>query len=155
MFNGLLSKILKKIFPNYISNRYIQSHMEAAYVYSKLSHCARRKVGAVVVKDNTIISIGYNGSPAGWDNCCEDKHGVSMPHIIHAEKNSILKLAGSVESAKGASIYVTTEPCLECATLIYGSGITNVYWSEQLRTNPNKGLEFLKKCKIKTKRVVI
>lgn len=155
MFNGLLSKILKKIFPNYISKRYIQSHMEAAYVYSKLSHCARRKVGAVVVKNNTIISIGYNGTPSGWDNCCEDKNGVTVSHVIHAEKNSILKLAGSTESARGAIMFVTTEPCQECATLIYGAGIKTLYWSEQLRTNPNKGLEFLKKCKIKTKRVVI
>jgi dCMP deaminase len=156
MVNGLLRKILKKISPDYIPKRYIQSHMEAAYVYSKLSYCLRLKVGAVIVKDNRIISVGYNGSPAGWNNCCEDANNKTLPHILHAEKNCILKLAKSTESGENSVMYVTHEPCQDCATLIYGAGIKTVYWSEPyISASSGSGVDFLKKCKIKTKRIVL
>jgi dCMP deaminase len=134
--------------------------MKTAKVFSELSHARRLHVGAIVVKDDRIISIGYNGMPAGWDNDCEDpvydfnsngKMDVvglkTKPEVLHAESNAIAKLAKSNESGLGADIFITHAPCIECAKLIYQSGINNVYYGENYRDD--SGIEFLKKSGVK------
>ena len=130
------------------------AHLEVATIYANLSSARRMKVGAVIVKDNRIISIGYNGMPSGWDNNCENElrwpNGdiqflETKPEVLHAEANAITKVAKSSESCYNADIYTTTAPCLECAKLIYQSGIKKVYWrTPHLRSTD--GLEFLEKC---------
>lgn len=120
--------------------------MEIAETVSKMSYAKRLQVGAIVVKDNRIISIGYNGTPAGWDNNCEDENNKTKPEVIHAEANSIMKLASSNESGKGSVMFLTHAPCIDCAKLIYGSGITQVYYKHKYRDQ--SGVEFLKKCNV-------
>lgn len=125
--------------------------MEAAQLYAKLSSAKRLQVGAVIVKDNRIISIGYNGMPAGWTNECEtsDEYGnrpVTKPEVLHAETNAIAKVAKSNESAEGAVLYTTCAPCLDCAKLIYQAGISRVVYGHGYRSE--EGLKFLEKCDI-------
>ena len=128
--------------------------MKVAEVYAQLSSAERLKVGAVVVKDNRIISIGYNGMPSGWDNVCEEKvwtqdgdyYLKTKDEVIHAEANAILKLAKSNEGGDGAVLFCTHAPCVDCAKLIYGSGINKVYYRNQYRDS--SGLEFLNKCAV-------
>jgi dCMP deaminase len=134
--------------------------MQTAHIFAELSHARRLKVGAIVVKDDRIISIGYNGTPAGWPNDCEDeafettteeidnttvtttrKILKTKPEVLHAESNAIAKLARSIESGLGAAIFITHSPCLECAKLIYQSGIQQVYYQEKYRDD--QGLVFL------------
>ena len=122
------------------------AHMRAAHLYSDLSTARRLKVGALVVKDDRIISIGYNGMPKGWDNNCEieqpDGTLKSKPEVLHAETNAIAKLARSNESGLDADIFVTHSPCLDCAKLIYQAGIRRVYYSVNYRDD--SGVNFLK-----------
>ena len=122
------------------------AHMRAAHLYSDLSTARRLKVGALVVKDDRIISIGYNGMPKGWDNNCEieqpDGTLKSKPEVLHAETNAIAKLARSNESGLDADIFVTHSPCLDCAKLIYQAGIRRVYYSVSYRDD--SGINFLK-----------
>jgi dCMP deaminase len=135
-------------------DKWENAFMETAETFAKLSSARRLKVGAVIVKDNRIISIGYNGMPSGWDNNCENElkwpNGdvqflETKPEVLHAEANAITKVAKSSESCYNADIYTTTAPCLECAKLIYQSGIKKVYWrTPHLRSTD--GLEFLEKC---------
>ena len=125
--------------------------MKAAGVYAKLSSAKRLQVGAVIVKDNRIISIGYNGMPSGWTNDCEtsDEYGnmlITKPEVLHAETNAIAKVARSSESCEGATLYTTHQPCLDCAKLIFQSGITRVVWKHTYKTE--KGLTFLEQCGI-------
>ena len=120
--------------------------MEIAETVSKMSYAKRLQVGAIVVKDNRIISIGYNGTPSGWDNNCEDENNKTKPEVIHAEANSIMKLASSNESGKGSVMFLTHAPCIDCAKLIYGSGIVQVYYKHKYRDQ--SGVEFLKKCNV-------
>jgi dCMP deaminase len=120
--------------------------MEIAETVSKMSYAKRLQVGAIVVKDNRIISIGYNGTPSGWDNNCEDENNKTKPEVIHAEANSIMKLARSNESGKGSVMFLTHAPCIDCAKLIYGSGIIQVYYKHKYRDQ--SGVEFLKKCNL-------
>jgi len=138
------------------------AHMAVASTYAQLSHAVRLKVGCVIVKDNRIISIGYNGMPSGWDNVCEHEvktgntgYGrklVTKDEVLHAEANAITKVARSSESTEGASLYTTTAPCLECAKLIYQSGINYVYYNTpHLRTN--EGEIFLNKCGIAVEKI--
>ena len=123
--------------------------MKTAETFAELSHARRLHVGAIVVKDDRIISIGYNGMPAGWNNDCEDviQHSddttslKTKPEVLHAETNAIAKLARSNESGLGADIFITHAPCLDCAKLIYQSGISRVYYGENYRSN--EGIEFL------------
>ena len=119
--------------------------MQTAQTFAELSSARRLHVGAIVVKDDRIISIGYNGMPAGWDNNCEDeaKDGTlkTKPEVLHAETNAIAKLARSIESGLGATLFVTHSPCLECAKLIYQSGISEVYYADEYRDNT--GINFL------------
>lgn len=131
--------------------KFIEAHMKAAEVYASLSSAKRLQVGAVVVKDNRIISIGYNGTPSGWDNNCEDEHGQTKPEVIHAEANAILKLAASNEAGKGAAMFVTHAPCRDCAKLIYGSGIRSVYYRDSYRDD--SGVKFLESAGVIIKKV--
>ena len=132
-------------------NKWNEAHMRTAENYATLSSAVRLKVGCVIVKDNRIISIGYNGMPSGWDNTCEHevKTGnlVTKDEVLHAEANAITKVAMSSESCYNGDIYTTTAPCLECAKLIYQSGISNVFYrTPHLRSTD--GIEFLEKCNI-------
>lgn len=132
-------------------NKWDKSHMEAAQLYARLSSAKRMQVGCVIVKDHRIISIGYNGMPSGWTNECEDtdEYGnmpKTKPEVLHAETNAIAKVAKSSESSKGATLYTTCAPCLDCAKLIYQSGISRVVYGHTYRKT--EGLTFLEKCDI-------
>lgn len=133
----------------------ITAYMKTAHTFAELSHARRLHVGAIVVKEDRIISIGYNGMPAGWDNNCEytpyDDNGDPMdlktkPEVLHAETNAISKLARSSESGDGATMFITHQPCLDCAKLIYQSGIKRVYFGSQYRDQA--GVDFLKQCNV-------
>ena len=142
-----------------MKDKFVQAHMKAARVYADLSYAKRKKVGAVIVRDDRILSIGYNGTPAGWDNCCEElslPRGtlVTKPEVLHAETNAIAKLAASTESGKGAALFIyPCSPCMECAKLIYQSGINEVYFTEQYRNED--GVDFLKKAGVKVHQIAI
>ena len=112
-------------------NKFDIAYLKMATEWAKLSYCKRKKVGAIIVKDRTIISDGYNGTPSGFDNCCED--GDTHWYVLHAEANAILKLASSTQSAKGATLYITLSPCKECSKLIVQSGITKVYYINEYK----------------------
>lgn len=133
----------------------IRAYMQTAKIFAECSTARRLHVGAIVVKDDRIISIGYNGMPSGWDNNCEDeirwptgevRFLETKPEVLHAESNAISKLARSSESGDGATMFITHSPCLDCAKLIYQSGIKSVYYGNQYRST--EGIEFLRKCKI-------
>ena len=129
-----------------MKQKWIDAFMDTAERFAQLSSAVRLKVGAVVVQDNRIISIGYNGMPSGWSNVCENEDFKTKDEVIHAEANAILKLARDVERGDGASIFITHAPCINCAKLIYGAGIKNVYYRNSYRDTA--GEEFLKKCQI-------
>ena len=112
-----------------LDKRYIRM----ASIWAENSYCQRRKVGALIVKDKMIISDGYNGTPSGFENICEDENNVTKPYVLHAEANAITKVAASSNSSKDATIYVTSAPCIECAKLIIQSGIKRVVYSEKYR----------------------
>jgi len=132
-----------------MKEKFKQAYMKTAHTFAELSSARRLKVGAIVVKEDRIISIGYNGMPAGWDNNCEDETryedgGVTLktkPEVLHAETNAIVKLAKSNESGLDADLFVTHAPCLDCAKLIYQSGISKVYYSTSYRDDA--GIAFL------------
>ena len=117
-----------------------------ATVWAENSYCERRKVGALVVKDKMIISDGYNGTPAGFENVCEDANNVTKPYVLHAEANAITKIARSNNNSEGATLYVTASPCIECAKLIIQAGIKRVVYSEAYRLND--GIELLQRAGI-------
>jgi len=119
-------------------------YMKMARTWSENSYCERRKVGALLVKDQMIISDGYNGTPSGFENKCEDDNNVSFPYVLHAEANAITKVARSNNSADGATLYVTTSPCMECSKLIIQSGIKRVVYGEKYRLMD--GVELLQKA---------
>lgn len=161
-----------------MKQKWVDAFMDTAERFAQLSSAVRLKVGAVVVKDNRIISIGYNGMPSGWTNECEDKIYVdssleqsmlyqskvdvyldvnkkvyelkSKPEVLHAETNAIAKLAKSNESGMGATMFITHAPCLDCAKLIYQSGISSVLYRDSYRNTD--GIDFLEKCKIEVKK---
>jgi len=120
-----------------------------AQIWAENSYCVRRKVGALVVKDNMIISDGYNGTPTGFENVCEDENNISKPYVLHAEANAITKLARSSNSSEGATLYVTASPCIECAKLIIQSGIKRVIYTEKYRLTD--GIELLERAGIEVK----
>lgn len=168
-----------------MKDKFKQAYMDVAERFAKLSHARRLHVGAIVVKDDRIISIGYNGMPAGWDNDCEDKvwdtgaggwldpdeflerfpyveyneeseeeyrYGLkTKPEVLHAETNAISKLAKSNESGNGAAMFITHSPCLDCAKLIYQSGIDHVFYRNSYRSND--GIEFLKKSGVEVEKL--
>jgi len=127
--------------------KYDKTYLKMASEWSKLSHCKRKKVGALVVKDRMIISDGYNGTPSDFDNCCEDENGETKWHVLHAEANAILKVASSTQSCKGATLYITLSPCKQCSKLIHQAGFTRLVYAEKYKDT--SGLEFLEKTAIK------
>ena len=130
-----------------MKEKFISAYMDVAERFAQLSHAQRAKVGAIIVKDDRIISIGYNGMPSGWDNVCETE-GRTNPEVLHAETNAIAKLAQSGESGKDATLFCTHLPCIECAKLIYQSGITQVYYREEYQAAKGTGKEFLIKSNV-------
>jgi len=123
-------------------NRYDKAYMDMALQWSKLSYCDRKQVGAIIVKDNMIISDGYNGTPSGFDNCCENTDGDTHWYVLHAEANAILKLARSHNSAEGATLYITLSPCRDCAKLIHQAGINRLVYLNEYKDKD--GLDFLR-----------
>lgn len=124
--------------------RYDKAYMRMAMEWAKLSHCKRKQVGAIIVKDRMIISDGYNGTPTGFDNCCEDNNGDTKWYVLHAEANAIMKVAASTQSSEGATLYITMSPCKECSKLIHQSGIKRVVYKELYKDD--EGIDFLKKA---------
>lgn len=137
-----------------MKQKFIDAYMDTAKRFAQLSTAKRLQVGAIVVKDDRIISIGYNGTPPGWDNNCEYTiddamgydTGKTKPEVIHAEANAIAKLAKSTESGKDATMFLTHAPCVDCAKQIFTAGINKLYYREQYRSTD--GIDFLKKCNV-------
>ena len=123
-----------------------QRYLRMAMIWAENSYCERRKVGAIVVKDKTIISDGYNGTPSGFENVCEDENNLTKPYVLHAEANAITKLARSNNNSEGATLYVTASPCIECAKLIIQAGINRVVYAEKYRLED--GLRLLEKANV-------
>jgi dCMP deaminase len=121
-------------------------YLEMAKVWAQNSYCKRKKIGALIVKEKMIISDGYNGTPAGFENICEDETGKTKPYVLHAEANALTKVAKSNNSSENATLYITASPCLECSKLIIQSGIKRVVFSEKYRNKD--GLELLKRANI-------
>ena len=124
-----------------------------AETWGKLSYCKRRQVGAIIVKNRMIISDGYNGTPTGFENVCEDEENYTKWYVLHAEANAILKVASSTQSCNGATLYVTLSPCRECSKLIHQSGISRVVYSEAYKDL--SGVEFLKKAGVIVNQIVL
>jgi dCMP deaminase len=150
-----------------MKQKFIDAYMDTAKRFAELSTAVKLKVGAIVVKDDRIVSIGYNGTPAGWSNDCEyavldgpdkpllDEHGVPVlktkPEVLHAEANALTKLAKSTESGEGATLFCTHSPCIHCAKLIAQSGIKEVYYDTEYRSD--EGLKFLEKFGVIVKKL--
>lgn len=126
--------------------RYDKAYLRMAQTWAQLSHCKRKKVGAIIVKDQMIISDGYNGTPAGFDNCCEDEENYTHWYVLHAEANAILKVAKSTNNAKNSTLYLTLSPCKECSKLILQSGIKRLVYINGYKDNT--GLSFLREAGI-------
>ena len=123
--------------------KYDVAYLKMAFEWGKLSHCKRKQVGALIVKDRMIISDGFNGTPTGFDNCCEDAEGLTKWEVLHAEANALLKVAASTQSAKNATLYITLSPCTQCSKLIHQAGIKRVVYANGYRDRA--GLDFLEK----------
>ncbi len=121
-------------------------YMRMAFIWAENSYCKRRKVGALLVKDKMIISDGYNGTPSGFENVCEDENNITKPYVLHAEANAITKVARSNNSSDGATLYVTSSPCIECAKLIIQAGISRVVYSDAYRLSD--GIDLLDRAGI-------
>jgi len=143
-----------------VKQKFRDAYMKTAEVFAELSSARRLHVGAIIVKDDRIISIGYNGMPSGWDNNCEDelkwpngdiKFLTTKSEVLHAETNAIAKLAKSTESGNGATLFVTHAPCLDCAKLVYQSGINSVFYRNSYRTDD--GLQFLEKAGVQVEKI--
>lgn len=124
--------------------KYDSAYLKMADIWGELSHCERKKVGALIVKDRMIISDGYNGTPTGFENVCEDEENYTKWYVLHAEANAILKVASSTQSCLGATLYITLSPCKECSKLIHQSGIKRVVYAKAYKDT--SGLEFLDKA---------
>jgi len=128
-----------------------ERYLRMAMIWAENSYCTRRQVGALLVKDKMIISDGYNGTPSGFENVCEDENNKTKPYVLHAEANAITKVAKSNNSSEGATLYVSSSPCLECSKLIIQAGIKRVVFSE--RYHMNDGVELLERAKIEVIKV--
>lgn len=126
-------------------------YIEMAAIWAKNSYCRRRQVGALLVKDKMIISDGYNGTPAGFENICEDENGVTKPYVLHAEANAISKIAKSGNNSDGATLYVTASPCIECSKLIIQAGIRRVVYRDEYRLTD--GVDLLRKAGIEVEKI--
>jgi len=131
--------------------RYDTAYMKMALEWGKLSHCKRKQVGALIVKNRMIISDGYNGTPSGFDNCCEDENDNTYWYVLHAEANAILKIASSTHNCKGATLYLTMSPCKECSKLIHQAGIIRLVYLDEYKDR--SGLEFLETAGVKLKKL--
>jgi dCMP deaminase len=129
-------------------NKYDKAYLRLAREWSKLSYCKRKQVGAIIVRDRMIISDGYNGTPSGFENCCEDDANLTHWYVLRAEANAITKVAGSTQSCKDATLYITLSPCKECSKLIHQSGIKRVVYYEGYKDD--SGLQFLQKAGVET-----
>ncbi|SFN52042.1 dCMP deaminase [Paenimyroides ummariense] len=125
-------------------NKYDKAYLKIAKEWGQLSYCQRKKVGAIIVKDKMIISDGYNGTPSGFENCCEDEEGTTKWYVLHAEANAILKVAKSTQSCDNATLYITMSPCRDCSKLIHQSGIVRVVYQNSYKDLA--GIEFLKRA---------
>ena len=134
-----------------MKEKFDSSYMDMASVWAKNSYCKRRQVGALLVKDRMIISDGYNGTPSGFENICEDDNGVTKPYVLHAEANAITKVAKSGNSSQGATLYVTASPCLECSKLIIQSGIKRVVYRDEYRLTD--GIDLLRRAGIDVEKI--
>lgn len=128
--------------------KYDKAYLRMAKEWGKLSYCERKQVGAIIVKDRMIISDGYNGTPTGFENICEDEEGYTKWYVLHAEANAILKVAASTQSCEGATLYITLSPCRECSKLIHQSGIKRVVYSTPYKDD--SGLRFLERAGVVT-----
>jgi dCMP deaminase len=131
--------------------RYDTAYLKMAKSWAKLSHCHRKQVGALIVKDDMIISDGYNGTPSGFDNCCENDNGETHWYVLHAEANAILKVAKSTNNAKGATLYLTLSPCKDCSKLILQAGIIRVVYMDLYKDDA--GVRFLESAGIEVKQI--
>jgi dCMP deaminase len=129
-----------------MKDKHLQAFMKTAKVFSECSTAKRLKVGCIAVKDNKIISIGYNGTPNNWDNRCESDENQTLPEVLHAETNMIAKLARTGGGSEGCSVFITHSPCMECSKLLYQSGVQHVYYEMEYRSR--EGIDFLKKVGI-------
>ena len=127
--------------------KYDTAYLEMANIWGQLSYCKRKKVGALIVKDRMIISDGYNGTPTGFENPCEDDDGYTKWYVLHAEANAIAKVSGSTQSTNGATLYITLSPCRECSKLIFQSGIKRIVYSKKYKDQ--SGIDFLIKSGVK------
>ena len=127
-------------------HKYDIAYLKMALEWAKLSHCKRKQVGALIVKNRMIISDGFNGTPSGFDNCCEDDEGLTKWEVLHAEANAILKVAAYTQSCNGSTLYITLSPCQSCSKLIHQAGITRVVYSQAYKDL--SGVEFLEKAGI-------
>jgi len=132
-------------------NKYDKAYLRLAKEWSKLSYCQRKQVGAIIVRDRMIISDGYNGTPSGFENCCEDENNLTHWYVLHAEANAILKVANSTQSCKDATLYITLSPCKECSKLIHQSGIKRVVYQEGYKDD--SGLQFLIKAGVEVRHI--
>ena len=132
-------------------NKFDEKYLAMAEVWAGNSYCRRRQVGALLVKDRMIISDGYNGTPSGFENICEDESGATKPYVLHAEANAISKVAKSGNSSDGATLYVTASPCIECAKLIIQAGIRRVVYKDEYRLTD--GIDLLKRAGIEVEKV--
>lgn len=133
--------------------KFDKSYLEMAHVWAKNSYCIRRQVGAIIVKDRMIISDGYNGTPSGFENICEDEAGITKSYVLHAEANAITKVAKSNNSSEGATLYITDSPCIECAKLIIQAGIKRVVFDRKYRIT--EGLDLLERAGIELEELQI
>ncbi|MCQ2134864.1 MAG: dCMP deaminase family protein [Bacteroidales bacterium] len=131
--------------------KFDKSYVEMASIWAKNSYCKRRQVGALLVKDKMIISDGYNGTPSGFENVCEDESGVTKPYVLHAEANAISKVAKSGNSSDGSTLYVTASPCIECAKLIIQAGIKRVVYRDEYRLTD--GVDLLRRAGVEVEKV--
>lgn len=132
-------------------DRYDKAYLRLASEWAKLSHCRRRQVGAIIVKDGTIIADGFNGTPTGFENECEDEYGETKWYVLHAEANAILKVARTTNSANGATLYLTNSPCKDCSKLIHQAGIKRLVYNVLYKDA--SGLDFLKKAGVELKHI--
>jgi dCMP deaminase len=132
-------------------HKYDVAYLRIAAEWSKLSYCKRKQVGAIIVRDRMIISDGYNGTPSGFENCCEDDEGLTKWYVLHAEANAISKVARSTQTCENATLYITLSPCKECSKLIHQSGIKRVVFQNGYRDT--SGLEFLEKAGIEVTQI--
>ena len=134
-------------------SKFDEKYLRMAKIWATNSYCKRRQVGALLVKDNMNISDGYNGTPSGFENVCEDENGVTKPYVLHAEANAITKVARSGNSAAGATLYITASPCMECSKLIIQSGISRVVYADEYRLDD--GIKILKRAGIEVEKLEV